>query len=398
MSAPVVVGDGTTARSRAAGRWRRVRVPLVLLGVLLVAGLVAMLPAPRTSTTPFAPDSAEPNGSRALAQILGHHGVEVTYVRTSGEALAAATAGSTLLIVGDYFLDYGAARRLAATPADLVLVETTSTLDLLAPGLLATDYGSWDAGDQRDAECSDPDASAAGAVTAGGAIYGLSPDVVVCFPDPSAYTPGAGAYAVADEPGGRRITALADATPLTNEALATDGNAALTLRMLGRHPHLTWYLPSVEDLTGGGSQEQAPTLTDLLPPTARVLVLQSLLVLVVVVVWRARRLGPVVAERLPVVVRAGETTRGRGRLYRRGRSYAHAAASLRAGAADRCARRLGLPRSAGRATVVDAVAAATGRPSTVVDGLLYGLPPTDDLSLARLAAELDHLESEVHRT
>ncbi len=129
-----------------------------------------------------------------------------------------------------------------------------------------------------------------------------------------------------------------------------------------------------------------------------ILALQLLLVAVVAALWRGRRLGRLVTEQLPVVVRAGETTRGRGRLYRRARSYGHAAAALRAGTAARSAARLGLPRSAPAPAVIDAVARAASRAPQDVEALLYGPPPTDDRGLARLARDLDHLESEVHRT
>ena len=394
-----LVGDGTTARSRARGRWRRLRAPLAVLAVLLVGGLVLMLPAPRTSTTPLAPDNAEPGGARALAQILQRHGVEVTYVRTIADAeRAAAQAGSTLLVVGDYYLYDDMAARIAASPADLVLVDTTSMLPQLAPEV-GTQYGTATQGETRTAACDDPDATAAGTVTASGSLVALAPGVVVCFPAEGAAgaDAAAGAYAVVDQ-GGRRITVLADATPLTNAALPDEGNAALVIRALGRHPHLVWYLPSSNDLGLDAGAPSGPALTDLVPPVVPLLAVQALLVALAAAFWRGRRLGPVVTERLPVVVRAGETTRGRGRLYRRTRSYGHAAASLRAGTAARCAERAGLPRSAGPAAVVDAVARSTGRAPADVDALLYGPAPDDDRSLARLAAELDHLESEVHRT
>ena len=70
--------------------------------------------------------------------------------------------------------------------------------------------------------------------------------------------------------------------------------------------------------------------------------------------WRARRLGPVVAEPLPVVVRAAETVEGRARLYRRGGARGQAAR----GAARRrpvagSGRALGLPRRADPPAVVD---------------------------------------------
>jgi len=44
-AATAVVGDGTTTRTRVAGRWRRGRPVLVVLAVLLAGALLAILPA-----------------------------------------------------------------------------------------------------------------------------------------------------------------------------------------------------------------------------------------------------------------------------------------------------------------------------------------------------------------
>ena len=62
-------------------------------------------------------------------------------------------------------------------------------------------------------------------------------------------------------------------------------------------------------------------------------------------VWRSRRLGALASEPLPVVVKAIETTRSRGRLYRKAGDRDHAAGALRAAARVRAAERLGLGTS-----------------------------------------------------
>ena len=56
---------------------------------------------------------------------------------------------------------------------------------------------------------------------------------------------------------------------------------------------------------------------------------QMLVAVAVLALWRARRLGRVVEEPLPVVVKAIETTQRRGRLDRKARDRQHAAAALR---------------------------------------------------------------------
>ncbi|WP_456788019.1 DUF4350 domain-containing protein [Cellulomonas sp. P5_C5] len=399
MSTPVVtvheavVGDGTSTRSRSARRWRRARWPLGLLALVVVAGILSALPEPRTSTLTLAPDNPGDLGARAAAQILGRQGVDVRYVRHIADVEALAGPGSTVLVVGDYLLTDEQVDALDATDADLVLVDAGWALGVLTSSL-ASSGGYTDAPELRSAQCDDPDAVVAGAITASGDLLATGPGAVVCFPAPGTSTDVGGAYAVV-ESDGRRIVALTDMAPFTNEHLAEQGNAALVLRALGRHERLVWYIPSLDDAGSGGS---APGTGALLPPVVPILALQLLLVVVVAALWRGRRLGRLVTERLPVVVRAGETTRGRGRLYRRGRSYGHAAAALRAGTAARSATRLGLPRSAPAPLVVDAISRASGRRPADVESLLYGPPPTDDRGLARLARDLDHLESEVHRT
>jgi len=384
-----VLGDGSTGRSRAAGRWRRTRPWLAVLGVVLVGALVLTLPAPPASTTPGAPDNPGATGGRAAARVLARQGVTVEHVTTTAAAVAAATGDGTVLVVGDQWLTAEQVDALVGLDDDLVLVDAGWALSSVHPDVV--DSGTGGSRTQREAACDDPDALAAGTITAAGGYEDLAGTAVVCFPGDT----GGGAY-VSLEQGGRRVTALSDLSPLTNDAIETDGNAALVLRVLGRHDHLVWYVPSYDDLGWVDEGDSGTALTDLVP-WVRPVAAWLLLVLVVTVVWRARRLGPVVAEPLPVVVRSAETTRGRGRLYRRGRAHGHAAAALRAGTAARVAHRLGLPRSAAAPSLVDALARATGRPARDVEALIYGPPPTDDAGLCRLADDLHHLESEVHR-
>lgn len=388
-----VVGDGTTTRSRSRRRWALVRWPLGVVCLFLAVVLLSVLPQPTTSNVPLAPDNPRPAGAQALARVLEGQGVTIDYVRTTASAVARAQAGTTLLVTGDYLLSSEQIAAIDATQADLVLLGPSELLTALTPAATPSWWPGDPAAAALTARCADPDASAAGTIsTTADGFQAMDPSATVCFPL-SADQPGLGAYLVVDE--ARRITAIADPQILTNETITAEGNAALALRALGRHEHLTWYVPSVSDTGGQGASEAS--LTDLLPPIAPVLGLWALLVALVAGVWRARRLGPVVTEPLPVTVRAAETTRGRGRLYRRSRSYGHAAAALRAAATTRAAARVGLPRSAGAPEVIEALSRATGRPGDEIAALLYGPPPTNDIGLAQLARRLDHLESEVHR-
>jgi hypothetical protein len=115
---------------------------------------------------------------------------------------------------------------------------------------------------------------------------------------------------------------------------------------------------------------------------------------VLLALWRGRRLGRVVEEPLPVVVRAAEAVEGRGRLYRAAGARGPAAEALRAGVRERTGVLLGLP-PADRGALVTRAAARTGRDPAALDVLLYGAPPADDAGLVRLADALRAFEREL---
>lgn len=398
--APVVIGDDTTGRSRAASRWRRLRWPLTVL--LVVALLVVFLAVvrPATSAAPYAPDNPEGEGGMAVAEVLKDQGVRITHVTTVADATAAAGPGSTLLVTPNpSFFAEDQVASLNRTGADLVVLNPDLTMvGALSQNTLDSTYG--EAGAPVAPRCDDPTAQAAGDLALRPGIVDTSTgadDVrpVLCWPD------GLGGYAYArlDFPD-RSLTLVTDPAVLRNDSVLDEGNAALALRMLGQHENLVWLVPDPMDVSTG---DDSPTPAErgqvhaMMPPGSAPVALVVVLAAALLALWRVRRLGPLVVEDLPVLVRSAEATRGRARLYRAARARGHAAAGLRASTADRIASRLGLARSSDANTVVDAVVAATDRPSQQVADLLYGPPPADDAALAELARRLDILESEVHR-
>lgn len=383
-----VVGDGTTLASRSRARWRTARWPLAAALVVVLAAGVMVLVQPRTSSTPFAPDAVGAEGARAVARVLERQGVTVEHVTTSRAAVAAATPGSTLLVVEAYLLDDRQLDRIAGLDSDLVVLGALEYQVRRLTDDALTLRGLGGAAEAQPARCTDPDAVAAQTVTGDRlAVRARDGRAEVCFGDGVV-----GMVGVVDLDG-RRVDVV-DTPVITNGRVTEAGNAALALRLLGRHEHLVWYVP-----TFGGDEAEtaaATSATAVLPAWSGPVGLVLLLTVAAAALWRGRALGRVVTEPLPVSVRAGETTRGRGRLYRRGRARGRAAASLRAATASRLASAVGLPRTAGRSELVDAVAHVSGRERPAVDALLYGVPPADDAALLALARALTDLEREVH--
>lgn len=377
-------------RQRLAGRWRSWRWPLLVATVVVAVVLLAALLARVPTRGDLDVDSTHPHGSRAVGQILRDQGVSVKQVTTVGSE-ASTGPDTTLAVVHPQLLGPTELDRLAATSADLVLVEPDlPTLAALAP--FARVAGTVKATDLAPG-CSDPDAVAAGTAAAGGHLYrAIGTTAELCYPQSTEPDAGTGSM-VRGRQGGRTVTVLGQADVLRNGDLARQGNAALALRVLGVHDRLVWLRPDPL----APQRDTPPTLGELLPDWVHWVGVQLFVVLGVVMIWRARRLGRLVTEPLPVVVRAAETQEGRARLYRQARARGRAAATLRTAALRRLAARLDVPPETTPDGLAAIVTELTGRPGPQVRQTLLGPAPVDDATLVRLAGDLDALEQAVVR-
>ena len=124
------------------------------------------------------------------------------------------------------------------------------------------------------------------------------------------------------------------------------------------------------------------------------MVIQLAIAAVLTGLWRARRLGPLITERLPVVVRASETVEGHAGLYQSRRARDRAATALREDMLGRMLPVLGLVRRHRGGRDGRGLARST-RGRQEIAGILFGQPPGTDLDLVNLARSLDELEREV---
>ncbi|ASU85475.1 DUF4350 domain-containing protein [Nocardiopsis gilva YIM 90087] len=379
--------DGSTATSVGIGTlWRKARGPLAFLGVLVVLAVLLSLGAETTRSGPLEPQNPGPEGSRALIEIMRRLGTDVTVARDTTAAVTAARSDTVLVVASSHRLLPEELERLAGTPGDLLLVlPTTGTMKALAPGVRT----SGDT-DERTlaAACDLPAARTAGSADTGKELYAVSGDGATrCYP-------GEDGDALVQVPrDGGVTTVLGSSDPLVNERLDREGNAALALNLVGDRD-VVWFLPEVPAASEGKD------IWALLPRSFYLAVVPLGAALLLLAVWRGRRLGPLVAERLPVVVRASETTEGRARLYAARRARDRAAEALRSGLIGRMRPALGLGADSAPEAVVEAVSLRSGDDPARLRVLLYGPesgpeddPHTaDDAALVRLADELDALE------
>ncbi|MFT2752033.1 DUF4350 domain-containing protein [Clavibacter sp. Sh2088] len=379
---------------RRAGTW----IALAALAVLVAVASLAVGGAARQGER-LAPDSPAPGGMQALARVLGDRGVDVTLATTLAEARAAVgDADDATLVLGptsDRLDDDRLAEVGRLSTRTVLLAPDFRTLRAIAPDVAAG--GAAESADRAlDARCALPAAQAAGSVPDDAPVFRYigddASDAVTCFPDDTG-----DAFALLRVPAplapGGTVTVLGADPILTNDRIAEQGSAALALGVLGERPRLVWYTPSPDDAAG----DAPPTLGELTPGWVTPAILLLGAAALAAAVWRGRRFGPLVVERLPVVVRADETAEGRARLYQRADAREHALDALRVGTVDRIATSLALGRLASVDDVVAASAAALAEDPGAIRDLLLDARPRTDRDLVDLAGRLAALERRVAR-
>lgn len=367
-------GGSQTGHRRRVWTWLG-----VIIAVLLSIGAVVALRGP-SSSAPLDPDSATPEGSMALANLLENRGTSVEKVHTLAEA-SAADETQTLLIVNTSLISESAGMVLVESAANrTIVVGTDGGAATLVRDLPDAEPAAPNELTELNADCRLPEAQAARSATFSAPLISGTPQR--CFPGAS----GAGLLFRGS------LFVLTDGSAMMNQNLAEAGNAALSLNLLSPTDKVIWYIPSPSDLEL--AEGDAATPTDLLPNWIAPLLLQSLLVFGVLALWRGRRLGPLIREPLPIVVPAHETDEGYAGLLQRNKQADVAAATLREASMARMATMCGLPGQPNADLLVSTLAARLGQPEDSIADVLWRRRVTTNAGLAQLRNELGRLEKE----
>ncbi|MFI2432601.1 DUF4350 domain-containing protein [Streptomyces sp. NPDC018693] len=388
----------TSASPTARRIWTRARGVVLALALLLAGAVVLAALRSDAQQGALDPRSATPHGSRAVAELLADRGVSTRVVTTLDEASAATAPDTTLLIAVPDLLTTRQQTRLhtatAASGGRTVLVAPGSpSVGTLAPGVTAAPATSRDS--TLSPGCDLPAARRAGTAETGGVRYTTTHlNADTCYPSERLAT----LLRVPDATGDGDTVVLGAPDILHNERLDKQGNASLALQLLGSRPHLVWYLPSLSDTSAAGTDDEK-SFFDLIPSGWLWGTLQLFIAAALAALWRARRLGPLVPEKLPVAIRASETVEGRARLYRKADARDRAAAALRSTTRTRLAPLVGIPVAQAHTpeALVTALSAHLHTGRQPLHSLLFGPPPSDDTALISLADRLDALEREVRR-
>jgi hypothetical protein len=427
-------------------RWLRFALPFaVVAGLATMTGVAHVVQQPDPTDASFlSPTSDAGDGARQLADDLTADGVRVSVHQRSAEAITEAQSGgpATLFVTTPGLVHPSYLDRLASLPSDVrVVLVAPGDTELASAGLDVPVLGPrWTATAPRPG-CATDFANAAGPAAVQRWRYDVATyEAVRCYGDALVEFRAVRAT----------MTLVGAADPFRNDRADEHGNRVLARGLLGRAPTVIWLDlherepapddgtgpptgPSRPDEGGGdpydegedgsgrpgdeeqqqepdgepqegeqgeGEGEAAPSggnpvtdspLARAFPPAVWATLALLALAAIALAAASARRLGAPVAEPLPVRVRAAETVRGLGGLYRRAGARSTSLATLQTAARLRLAEHYGLPADVPADEVAERVAATVGQPVLEVRHVLGGGVEDSDEELARAATTVQNL-------
>jgi hypothetical protein len=429
-------------RKPRSWRWLRLAVPPATVLLVLLTGLVLFqLEQPDEDDPAYlSPASTADIGASTLAAGVRAAGVKIARVGGTADAFLPEHRGDvTILLTTPQFVHPEYLRRLALLPASTRVVVVEPSRETLLRGQLpiaGTDRAL--ASGVSTPGCDYRPATDAGRAGVRRTRYGpinqaAERQLARCYDD----------SLVVFSRGWTTMAVVGSADPFRNDRIGEFGNAKLAVGLLTERPLLVWVdlhhreappKPEENPFQAGPTQQStrtdgpsptrgtdrptatpsggrttpqrqsAPPQTSEARPAERsnplwhafpawtyVVAVLLAVAFLLYALARARRMGGPVVEPLPVVVRAGETVTGRGRLYQRARAREESLTTLRSAALSRMARLLRLEPGTDRETIVATVAASSGWPPYTVRDTLFGAPPEDDGSLVVAAVQLEAL-------
>lgn len=402
-------------RSQGRGVW--------IGAVVLVAalGLVLFLSGRQPGGTPFDVASSAPDGYRAIAILLRDRGADVRSVSPERMRTEPPGAGEVLVVPVPDLLTAPERRsaRDAARAGALVVFgapvrsdDDTGSSD--EPGAVGW-TGDVSARSLADlpAEPLSPGACDITRLDGLGAIDRFDAETIHAGPGGevrSCYGDGSWSVVTEERIGDGSVVTLGSPYLFANARLQPDkedggrplDNAALALRLLGPGADgatAGTRITMVDAVpTAGVSPEGAKNPIGLLPTGVKLALVQLVGAFILYAWWRARRLGPVVSERMPVEIAGSELVSAVGDLLRRKGTPQRAGDVLRSDARRELARRLGVPPDAAPGVLVTVVAAHSGLDPAVVAAALIDGPVESAEALIRVAQSLTAIRQEVLST
>lgn len=345
---------------------------------------LAVVAAPRRSEgPPLDPRSTDELGTRALVVLLQELGATVDV----GGTVPGGQHDTALILVDDLseaqaegvrqWVRAGGTAVIADPRSDLVPVSAERAAN---SGLFDTD-----ADETLPRRCELPALRDVATVDpSDGVLFEPPPVGVGCFSRGDAH------FLVAIPMGDGTIVGIGGAAAFVNSVIGRADNAALATSLLA--PRAGTRVAFLRPPPPGGGRR---TLWELVSDRVKASFWQLGVAFLVLVLWRARRLGRPVAEPQPVELAGSELVVAVGNLLQVAKRRDHAASLLRRDLRAQLARRLGLPPDAPSEVIAEVASRRSGVERARLDAALADRPLADDAGLVALGQTVEAVREEI---
>ena len=360
---------------------------IVIVGVVVILAVVGGHGGARGPA--LDPASTSPAGAKALALLVGRLGTRVGI----DDGPPAPGSGGTALVLDDR-LDPAGDKQLVdwvRSGGTLVVADPGLVASFAAParqpgaaGLVAPSGSSL-----LVPGCGSPGVIGVGAIQPGGGFaLRLPAGRIGCFG--VAGEAGGGYFMVAGPLGRGSLVLLGGPDLWTNARLGQADNSVLAANLLAPVPGgtLHWI---VGPRAGSGHK----SLLQLMPPRVKEALVQLVVAVVLLCLWRGRRLGRPVMETQPVELAGSELVVAVGNLLEQGRRLDDASGIIRSSLVRTIGDQLGVGSSLPPDVLADLISRRTGLDPTVILGALAGPAPPDEAGLVALARSSDMIRQEL---
>ena len=359
------------------------RIAWVVVAAMVVVATALVVGSPGPSGPALNPRSASPDGTKALALLLNALGAHVEL----GPTVPSASDG-VALVLQDHLNDADRSRlnawvnrggRLVITDPFSNVAGVTpdqSTRDRIFGGRIPLAGGP---------ECAIPALSSVGGVNLeGNILLHAVPDQTGCYPA------GSGFALVVRDQGEGTVVVIGGPAMWENANLGHADNSVLAASLLAPTPGTNVTFVG-ESRFGGGNK----SLLSLISPRIKEAFWGLLAAFVLLVLWKARRLGKPVVEELPVELAGSGLVAATGNLFQESRQRSHAASILRTDLKQLMVDRMGIDPRLSDESAAQVVSSRTGIPLERMEAAFLGPPPRSDDELVALAVSLGEIREEV---
>lgn len=183
---------------------------------------------------------------------------------------------------------------------------------------------------------------------------------------------------------------IADPSIFTNKEITKSSNAAVALNLFNKYKNIYWYMPTKAEFEDPSNA--APPLT---PSWAGQIFLLICIATIFLLLAKGKRLGFVIKENLPVVVKFEETNTGKANLYRKNNDQDYTANILRTYHIQKLAKLVRINPQINKEEFIRAVSEKANIKYEDVEKILYTQETQSNEELHVLSLSLESIEKKV---